>query len=164
MKSGEFLALEGKRQLTKHWVYLSALRLPSGELLLLASSQAPESALSRYKLRWEIETLFSCLKGRGFRFESTRLTKKPRIETLFGVLAIAFAWAHKVGDWRDAEQKKIPIKKHGRLAISYFRYGLDWIRQALTGAKDKSLQLKQCLLLLTEAWPDMRFKKRLSSA
>ncbi len=27
-----------------------------------------------YALRWEIETLFSCLKGRGFNLENTRLT------------------------------------------------------------------------------------------
>ena len=39
-------------------------------------------------------------------------------------LAIAFYWAYKTGEWRN-EQKEIKIKKHGRKAISYFRYGLD---------------------------------------
>ncbi|KCZ09755.1 hypothetical protein J973_4206, partial [Acinetobacter baumannii 26016_7] len=29
--------------------------------------------------RWEIETLFSCLKGRGFNLENTRLTDPRRV-------------------------------------------------------------------------------------
>jgi len=120
LKQGEVMVLVGKRELMKQQVYLSALRLEDGQLLILASSDAPESALERYAMRWEIETLFSCLKGRGFRFESTHMTDLHRIEKIVSVLAIAFAWCHKIGDWQ-AEIKPIKVKKHGRLQMSYFR-------------------------------------------
>ena len=146
-------SLVGKRQLFGHEVYLTGLRLVRGELLVVASSQAPDSHIDRsvvdvYGLRWEIETLFACLKGRGFNFEDTRLTKLNRIDKLMGVLAIAFAWVHKVGDWRHTEVKAIKLKKHGRLAMSYFRYGLDWVRQALCGDQVNKPMMKLSLKLL----------------
>lgn len=148
---GEFLALPGKRKLMGQMLYLSALRLENGELLILASSDAPQDALVRYARRWEIETLFSCLKGKGFCFESTRITEQVRIESMVAVLAIAFAWAHKVGDWRHENQKPIKIKKHGRLSISYFRYGLDWIQQALLAGQNRLDQLDKAVTILMES-------------
>ena len=154
LKVGELEVLKGKRKLMKQVVYLSALRLEDGDLLILASSSEPELALDRYAFRWEIETLFSCLKGRGFRFESTRITKLKRVEKMVSVLAIAFAWSHKVGDWR-AEVKPIKIKKHGRLAVSYFRYGLDWIRRGLVGIKPKRSQFEESLKILMDCWPNI---------
>ena len=48
-------------------------------------------------------------------------------------MTIAFCWAYKTGEWRN-EQKEIKIKKHGRKAISYFRYGLDVLRDQLQRA------------------------------
>ena len=156
LKPDEFAVLPGKRKLMGQKLYLSALRLADGELLILASSQQPENALQRYAFRWEIETLFSCLKGRGFRFEGTRLTELERIENMMLVLAIAFAWAHKVGDWRHENQKPIKHKKHGRLSISYFRYGLDWIRQGLLATRRCTRQLTETIAILIRSWPDLR--------
>ena len=138
LKPGEQRALSGKRKLWKQQVYLSALRLPDGELLILATDKFLEEPMGLYAKRWEIETLFSCLKGRGFNFEDTRLTNQERIEKLLFLLAIAFCWAHKTGEWRH-EQKPIKIKKHGRLAISYFRYGLDFLRDILLKRTEISL-------------------------
>ena len=44
-------------------------------------------------------------------------------------------WAYKTGEWRHT-QKAIKIKKHGQKAISYFRYGLDLLRDiALNGTQ-----------------------------
>lgn len=153
LKPGEYRVLKGKRKVTGQDVFLSALRLSDGDLLVLATDRAPEKSIERYKYRWEIETLFSCLKGRGFNFEDTRLTDLDRIETLFGVLALAFAWAHKVGDWRHENQKPIKVKKHGRFAISYFRYGLDWISQALLDVNRRTQQLNQSIMLLITNLP-----------
>ncbi|VAW23363.1 hypothetical protein MNBD_ALPHA11-497 [hydrothermal vent metagenome] len=153
LKPGEFEALQGKRRLMGQPLYLSALRLDDGELLILASCHQADKAVERYALRWEIETLFACLKGRGFCFEATRMTDLKRIEKLVSVLALAFAWSHKVGDWRHT-QKPIKIKKHGRLAISYFRYGLDWIRQALLAGQNRQEQLAQSISILLEALPN----------
>ena len=67
------------------------------------------------------------------------------------VLSIAFAWAHKVGDWRHENQKPIKAKNHGRLSVSYFRYGLDWIRQALLAGQSRFAQLKCTIGLLNAA-------------
>ncbi len=59
--------------------------LTKGDLLIVATDREPEKSIERYKGRWEIETLFSCLKSRRFNFEETR----QRIEAMFGVLALA---------------------------------------------------------------------------
>ncbi len=47
------------------------------------------------------------------------------------MLAIAFCWAHAIGEWL-AQQKPIKIKKHGRFAKSIFRAGFDRLRRVLT--------------------------------
>jgi len=62
------------------------------------------------------------LKTRGFDLESTHMTDPKRLEKLMVFLAIAFGWAHIIGEWRH-EIKPIKIKKHGRPAQSLF--GMD---------------------------------------
>ncbi len=70
-------------------LYISALQLENGELLLVVSlSLMP--MLFRIMHYAEIETLFSCLKGRGFNLENTRLTDPRRVKKLIAVLAISF--------------------------------------------------------------------------
>ena len=128
---GEQRALSGRRKVHGAQAYLSGLRLEDGSLLIVATSQSPEEAIRIYALRWEIETLFSCLKGRGFCFEATHITKPERIKKLLVLLAIAFCWALKVGEWQHKTVKPIRIKKHGRPEKSLFRYGLDLIRETL---------------------------------
>lgn len=67
-------------------VYLSAARSDRGELMVIASNQP--NAIPIYLRRWEIETLFSSLKSRGFRFEETHLTNQKRINKMMALLAI----------------------------------------------------------------------------
>lgn len=50
---------------------------------------------------------------------------------MLAVLAIAFCWAHRPGEWPQENVKPIKVKKHLRLAKSIFRVGLDFIRGAL---------------------------------
>lgn len=57
------------------------------------------------------------------------MTKTQRLSTLINLLALAFVWAHRVGDWLAPEQA-IALKKHGRKAKSTFRLGLDFMRKA----------------------------------
>ena len=90
-----------------------------------------ENAIDIYGKRWEIETLFSCLKGRGFNLEDTRVTDQKRIKRLLIVPVIAFCWAHLTGEWQHENIKEIKIKKHKRLAKSFFKYGLDLLRDKL---------------------------------
>lgn len=83
-----------------------------------------------YAQRWSIETLFSCLKSRGFDLEATRLRHDQRLERLMALLALAFAFAYRMGTWL-AERTPIRIKGHGRKEQSVFRVGLDHLREVL---------------------------------
>ena len=83
-----------------------------------------------YARRWEIETLFSCLKSRGFRLEETHLLHPERLKKLIALLALAFCWAHIIGEWLTLKQP-LKIKKHGRKACSIFRHGFDHLRRIL---------------------------------
>lgn len=131
LKVGESLTLREAKKMTGVDVYLSGLRLEDGELLIVASDKLSLDAIAIYARRWEIETLFSCLKGRGFNLEETRVTNLGRLKRLLVVPVIAFCWAHYIGEWRHENIKPIKVKKHKRLAKSYFKYGLDWIRDKL---------------------------------
>lgn len=126
---GETLVLPRKRLILGQSLYLIGLRLED-EYLLLVTDQKPQTALEDYAKRWNIETLFGILKSRGFRFEETHLTDGERINKLLALLTLATIWAFKVGEWLH-HQAPLKIKKHGRLAKSIFRYGLDFLRSTL---------------------------------
>ena len=148
IKPTEECILCGSRKLMGEEVYLSALRMPDGELLIVATDELSCFAIKKYGLRWEIETLFACLKSKGFNFEDTHITKPERIEKLLVLLTIAFCWAHKTGEWKH-EHKPIEIKNHGRKAVSYFRYGLDVIRDVvLNGVRETDNFLHQIVQFL----------------
>jgi len=59
------------------------------------------------------------------------MTSRLRIKRLLVVVAIAFCWAHRTGEWQHEHVKVIKVKKHLRLAKSIFRVGLDYIRETL---------------------------------
>lgn len=152
LKPGEQRIITDKRKIWKHDLYLAALRLSDGDLLIVATNERPENAIKIYGLRWEIETLFGCLKGRGFHFEDTHIIDRERIKKIFVLLAIAFCWAHKTGEWQH-EIKPIKIKKHGRLAVSLFRYGLDYLIEAISKVFHQSNLFENCLTRITLPQP-----------
>jgi hypothetical protein len=129
------------------------MKLDSGELLILAGNRRFKTPLETYGLRWEIENLFQSLKGRGFHLEDTRLTHYFRIKKVMALLAIAFCWAHKTGEWKDRAIKPLKTKTHGRLEQSLFRYGLDYLtNQLLHGCQ--TVQDKFRLIVLFLCPPD----------
>ena len=130
LKIKEQRVLNQARIVWGHPVYLSALRLEDGELLIVACDSKLSDPIGHYGKRWEIETLFGCLKSRGFNFEDTHMVNPERIGKLLVLLTVAFVWAHRVGQWKH-EDKPIPLKNHGRKAMSWFRYGLDVLREFL---------------------------------
>jgi hypothetical protein len=91
--------------------------------------------------------MFRTLKTRGFNLESSHLQHDERIAKLLALLALAFAWAHLVGEWLH-EQRPIPLKKHGRLARSFFRYGLDYLQFVLLNIHHQRDEFRRCLRLL----------------
>jgi hypothetical protein len=130
----ESLVLKGKRYLGRNYhgpkVKIAACRNDKGELMIIATNDNADKAITMYRQRWSIETLFSCLKTRGFNFENTHMLNLDRIEKLLGLLAIAFTLCHILGIWQN-EIKKIKLKTHKRKAKSLFRYGLDYLQKLL---------------------------------
>lgn len=129
VKEGKRKVLTYPIRLLGQTVYIAASRLKN-ELLIVVTNRNPKKAISFYKIRWEIETLFACLKTRGFCFEDTHLTHPERIEKLVFVLCVAFCWSYRIGDIAN-QMKPVDIKKHGRRAKSLFRLGMDKIRKVL---------------------------------
>jgi Transposase DDE domain len=79
-------------------VYVSALRLDDGELLIVISADTPLKAISDYACRWGIEILFGMLKTRGFCLESTHFKDSHRLSKLIALMSLALCWAVKTGE------------------------------------------------------------------
>lgn len=148
LKPNEKIELRGKRKLWGCEVYLSGSKNDNRELMIIATNNDPEKSIETYLKRWEIETLFGCLKGRGFNFEDTHITDLRRIKKIIVLLAIAFCWAHKTGEWCNKEIKPIKIRKHGRKTYSTFRYGLNYIRESFYQITTNKELFWGCLSLL----------------
>ncbi len=130
-------------------LYVAVTKSKEGELVVLVCNANPDKALVRYSQRWQIETLFSALKTRGFNLEDTHMTTIQRLDKLLALLAIAFAWAHLVGEW-CYRQRSLKPKAHGYLPKSYFKRGLDALRSAiLAGVTPARITLDDCLELLS---------------
>lgn len=128
-------------------LWLAASKNDRDELMIIITNSDPSLAVATYLRRWEIESLFQAMKTRGFNFEDTHVTHLDRIERIIVLLAIAFAWAHKTGEWR-ADIKPIPlktIKKQRRPQYSFFRYGLDLIGDVVTSISGKKRLFKTIL-------------------
>ena len=91
----------------------------TGEWGMIATQEHPKTALNEYKERWKIETLFGCLKTRGFDFEATPITDQKRLEKRLAFLTIAFCWSYIVGEGLH-ETKPILLKNHGRPTHRFF--------------------------------------------
>jgi hypothetical protein len=135
---GEVRLLPRPRRVWGMTVFVVGMRIKN-DYLILITAEAPATALDDYAQRWEIETLFGCLKSRGFNFEDTHLTTPERISKLLGLLTLALCWCLRLGEWRH-EQTSIPLKKHGRRAKSLFRYGLDTLRNIVLNLAVKELE------------------------
>ena len=114
-------------------------------LIVATWGVAPNAVTALYRRRWEIKTLFGALKSRGFKLEKTHLTMPDRVERLVGLLALAFAWTHIVGEKRAFCQGQPPTKAHGHPERSLFRYGLDWLQSVLTTPEPQRQAFFACL-------------------
>ena len=122
-------------QIGSQWVFLSGIKTLNRdgdiEYIIIATYNYDPKTLTVYKDRWQVETMFRALKTSGFNFEDTHLNNIERISKLLCLLSIAFIWAYLTGIYRHENIKPIRIKKHGRRAYSYFKYGLTYIAHAL---------------------------------
>ena len=100
-----------KRKVSGVCLYIAARRTIKG-LLIVVATKKPEIMIEDYYKRWSIETLFGCLKSRGFDLESTHMIELERMDKLMGVLALAFAWCLIAGHWKYREAEALPLNKH----------------------------------------------------
>jgi len=129
-------------------VCVTGKKRADGELLILISNEPSSEMLTEYRRRWQIETLFGCLKSRGFDLEATHLKESERLEKLLGLLALALCWSWLAGEKR-CQSKSITVKKHGRRAKSVFRLGLDYLEQVFrSGFKYAKAKEKQEFILI----------------
>jgi len=108
--------------------------------LLVVTNDKNCDALTIYKERWSIEVFFQNLKGRGFNLENTHINKIDRVGKLFSMTCIAFAMCLTIGVYTDVVEKGILIKNNGYRKNSYFRHGLDILKEELL--KQNSLQVR----------------------
>ena len=101
------------------------------ELQIIIAFNKPENTQQIYKDRWQIETAFRGLKSSGFNIEHTHLKDLERIEKLFSIVMLAFAWAYVVGVFASENIKPIRILKHGKKAKSLLKHGLEIIATIL---------------------------------
>lgn len=139
--------LVGRRFVCGHLLWVTGMRLLSGDYLIVVACDDSTQVMNDYAKRWKIEVLFESLKSRGFNFEDVNLKDKESLKRLLAILTIAFCWAYHIGAWLN-EIKPIRIKKHQRPAKSVFRYGFDWIRHLLFNPENKQFELQQVFMLL----------------
>lgn len=131
----------------KYRVCVSGRRRADGELLILISNEPSAQMLAEYARRWQIETLFGCLKSRGFGLEETHLQDSERLKKLLGLLAIAVCWSWLCGK-QICQIKPIKIKKHKRRAKSIFRVGLDGLEEVFSNSAAKGQKKENNMFIL----------------
>ena len=96
------------------------------DLLIVASFSNDFKMSDEYAKRWQIESMFKNFKSNGFNLEETHVIDFKRLESLFGLLAIAYTTVIKTG---KLIQEKMPqlfeIASNGRSKLSIFRAGLN---------------------------------------
>jgi hypothetical protein len=115
LSKGARVGVQGKRT-SKGIVIVVCSRMPPGA-----------EPVNLYRRRWKIECGFACLKRKGFELEDTHLIHADRLETLMGIVAIAFAWALAIG----LLHPKPAIKKHGYPANCRFTLGKQTLIHAM---------------------------------
>lgn len=124
-------------------LYLTGLKLPNNDYLIVISNKEPENALKVYEKRWTIECLFKALKTSGFNIENTKMKSLESIEKLLILTTIAFIWAYKVGDWqwmlkppktKTVKNKKVP-------EYNVFTFGLNFLRTVIISKDEKKVEL-----------------------
>lgn len=121
-------------------VHIVAKRLSNGEWLIVATNRPdPNQALNDYRKRWGIECLFSDAKTRGLNIEDTHITNPEKLASLIVIVMLAITWAYRCAT-KTMGMKAIPRKSHGRRHKSWFRIGLDALRDWIANQPAKAAQ------------------------
>lgn len=153
LKHGSYRHCDKLYYLGENLVYLSGcktvnLTTRKVDYVIIASYNQQDQAMTFYKDRWQIETMFKAMKSSGFNLEDTHLTDLERLSKLISIVAIAFIWAYLAGIDKHENLKPIKIKTHGRRAYSLFKYGLIRITYALNN-KLNEREIHNCIKFLS---------------
>ena len=135
-----------KRKVSDVSLYIAARRTTNG-LWIIVATEKPDTIIEDYHKRWAIETMFGCLKSRGFNIEETLMTEPERMDKLMGILALAFTWCLIAGHWYCGDVKCLPLNKHYWPARALFREGLDLLRRVLLNDEAKGEAISFLVLL-----------------
>ena len=131
--------LNGMETTPANRLRFAAKRIKEGELLIVATNLDDEArALNLYRKRWGIECLFADAKTRGLNIEDTHITDPDKLATLLVVVALAVTWAYRCAT-RVMGRKAIRRKSHGRREKSWFRIGLDALRNWVVHKPEQAL-------------------------
>lgn len=139
-RSGEWTGwLNGMEKTQDNRLHFAAKRIKGGEALIVAARiHTPGRALNLYRKRWQIECLFGDAKTRGLNVEDTHITDPGKLATLLVVVALAVTWVYRCAT-RTMGTKAIKRKTHGRRRKSWFRIGLDSLRNWIINRPEKAI-------------------------
>lgn len=141
VRMGESKHLDGIYFVNGQAFYLSGYKVKgkdgNPELQILVSYCNAKDALEMHKLRWQVETLFKGLKSSGFNIEGSHVRNLERMSNLFAIIMIAYVWCYLVGIYIHENIRPIKVLKHGRKAVSLFKYGLEYISLCLINHTDR---------------------------
>lgn len=120
-----------------------------GNVQILATNGKAKLAVELYSIRWQIESMFLCLKSNGFDLEETHMTCPDKLELLFGLLAILTCWNCKIGLWCN-QIKPVKIKNHGRPEQNLFHYGMTVILSVVNNVVDYGKDFIKILAILSK--------------
>jgi hypothetical protein len=131
--------INGTAGATQKPMHLAAKRLKGDEWLIVATNRPdPKQALNDYRKRWGIECLFGDAKTRGLNIDDTHITNPDKLTSLVVVTMLAITWAYRCAT-QAMGMKAIPRKSHGRREKSWFRVGLDALRDWILHDQNRSI-------------------------
>lgn len=144
-ETDSFRALRKRRVVFGQRLFIAGQRTGDKEHLILLSDEPLARGGRLYAERWGIEVFFGSLKTRGFNFEDTHLKALERIDAVMFILAIAFVWCLKTGEYLLENGHQVPLKQLERRKaklVSIFRLGLDHLKHKLLNFLSLYLEIK----------------------
>ena len=134
------------------WCNVMLKKLPDGDFLILAGSFPAKQLGGFYRRRWSIEVFFQTAKGRGFNLENTHLKSSEKIKKLLVFVSIAVGICVNIGKHYHKKVQKIKIKKHGYKSNSFFRKGLDILREGFRNNNQRFMKVWDEFLNVFTRW------------
>ena len=89
-----------------------------------------------------IECLFADAKTKGFNIEDTHMIDPSKLTTLFIMVTLSMTWSYRCSS-QEMGRGSIRKKKHGRFEKSWFRTGLDALRNWILHDPENALFAKR---------------------